>query len=67
MLTLERDRKGTLERDRKGSSRGGEGEATDGGGGEGGQQLLASDNPEQFETQKLRKETMEGGIKLLVT
>ena len=35
-------------------------EMTDGG--EGG--ILASDIPQQFETQKLRKETMEKGIKL---
>ena len=46
-------------------------ESTDGGGvgvggegGGGGSGLLASDIPQQFETQKLRKETMEKGIKL---
>ena len=44
-------------------------ESTDGGGGGGGEGgggsgLLASDIPQQFETQKLRKETMEKGIKL---
>ena len=36
-------------------------EMTDGGEGGG---ILASDIPQQFETQKLRKETMEKGIKL---
>ena len=45
-------------------------ESTDGGGvgvggeGGGGSGLLASDIPQQFETQKLQKETMEKGIKL---
>ena len=44
-------------------------ESTDGGGGGGGEGgggsgLLATDIPQQFETLKLRKETMEKGIKL---
>ena len=65
-LTASTQKPSNLLSDQKVPNQGGTGiEMTDGGeGGPGG--ILASDIPQQFETLKLRKETMEKGIKLYV-
>uniref|UniRef100_A0A1X7VGU5 SEC7 domain-containing protein n=1 Tax=Amphimedon queenslandica TaxID=400682 RepID=A0A1X7VGU5_AMPQE len=65
-LTASTQRPSNLLSDQKVPAKGGAGiEMTDGGeGGGGGGGILASDIPQQFETLKLRKETMEKGTKL---